>query len=223
VNLTLPIVFAIAAIFLAVVPLLGGVVTGPVTIPNLALGARIAVWVLALLSAASCFLAYRAEMDEKQDPPTASPTLDPIQANPTPETSTWRSSTPSSTTAGGIKYQKSFNIRYINFTGYLELDEPRVWNGDQHENPEVVDVAFTPDKVVPKNVAKVALSSDGGKNVCEAAIEREAPDEISMGQVENDKGFCALSDNDLVAYVSLKAIANADDDHLVRIQVTAYN
>jgi len=78
------------------------------------------------------------------------------------------------------------------------------------------------EKVASVSVAKVALATKGGKAACEVAIAREAPTEISMGQVQNDKGFCAQSGDGVIAYVELLNLVAENDDHTVQFRVTTY-
>ena len=121
-----------------------------------------------------------------------------------------------------LKYQQNFTLSYIENTGYLELDEPRAYNGDEEEPAQYVDLAFDPTRVQARGVAQLALSEVGGREACERAIEGEAPAEIAMGQVQDDKGFCARSGEELVAYVKLLNVVKDKSDYTVKVRVTAY-
>lgn len=50
-------------------------------------------------------------------------------------------------------------------------------------------------------VAPIALSRMLGKSACVTAIRHEAPKAISMGQVQDDGGFCAQSNEGRIAYI----------------------
>jgi hypothetical protein len=90
------------------------------------------------------------------------------------------------------------------------------------EKDGVSDVSINPNRVGSENFAKIALSKPATKAGCQAAIKQEAPDTISVGQIQNDAGFCAESSEGLVAYITLKDIRAANADHAALLHVTAY-
>ena len=156
---------------------------------------------------------------DRADNPAPVPNTAPLTTTPSPTTTPPLPTTsfpPSTTTPS-----KVLVIKYIDNTGYIDIDGQKIWDGDVDEPSDEVDVSVNPAKVASVGVAKIALSESGGKDICQAAIEKEAPSEISMGQVQDDKGFCAESRGGHIAYIRYKNLV-AQDDHFFQFELTVY-
>ncbi|GAA4466505.1 hypothetical protein GCM10023170_077520 [Phytohabitans houttuyneae] len=219
-DLTVPVVLIILGGVCLLIALSGGGFGGTISIPTLGTAPRVVAGVLAsvLLGGGILLYVWEKRKDDPRPDPTPTQSIAP-SVHPTPSKSPSVSETPSHEP---VRYDKDFVVQYIDNTGHIDLDEPRSWNGDMDENQGVVDIAVTPGKVASENFAKIALSEAGGKAACLDAISQEAPKEISMGQVQDDEGFCAISDHGLVAYVKFLDLVAGNGDHAIRIRVTAY-
>jgi hypothetical protein len=165
---------------------------------------------------------WQAELDKGKPEPTASLTAPPS----VPNGSSAASSPPVPSTApltdDGVRYQRTFTIPFIENTGWLDLDEPRVWRGDEDENQEAADVGFSPKRVTAKGTANVAVIPQEGMSACSVKFA-DPQREITMGQVENDKGFCARSKEGVFAHIELVQLVTEDGDSTAEIRVTAYH
>jgi hypothetical protein len=149
---------------------------------------------------------------------TPAPSISPASTHPPTPTPT---AAPSTTPVIQPRYIKPFTIAYIDNTGYIDLDKPFVWDGDQDENAETVDIAINSAEVGRRTFATVAPSKAVTKTGCLAALGHPVA-RIPMAQVRRDGGFCARSGKGLIAYVRFLALTSGDNDHSIDLQVTAY-
>jgi hypothetical protein len=223
----LPTVLGIAGIVGVLMAILGrsgkaaGVDFGQNPLSKRQRGASGGVGALLILIAAGLFLWLG--LGEKQEATaepstTASPSATPSHtASPTATDSPRPSPAVSATPRVKVKV-----IRYIDNTGYIDLDGMKVYPGDEDEPQDEVDIAVNPKRWSSRNAAAIALSESGGKETCEQAIARETPDYISMGQVQDDKGFCAFSRGGHYAYVELLRLTSQDNDHILQVKLSVY-
>jgi hypothetical protein len=213
-GITLPVIFAVVGAGFAVAALTGGgfrlIV---VNLPTLDRSQRRGGWALAAIFIALAVWTSTAETADPRPNVTTPPST-----IPSPSTSTPPPPPPSSTSPPS----KVLVVKYIDNTGYIDIDGQKTWGGDVDEPSGEVDISVNPEKVASEGVAKIALSESGGKESCQAAIEREAPADISMGQVQDDKGFCAESRGGRVAYIRFKNLVAEDDDHFFQFALTVY-
>lgn len=227
-EVTLPVVFAVAGVGCAIAAGTGGGFKLLVDIPVLR---GITRAVVAVLACGFTFLAvwsYTRDDDGARPTgsaltPTATPASAPSNSQPGPPTRSapvTPSPAPSSATPT-TGFDGVLVVKYVDNTGYLDIDGHRTWGGDEDQTDDV-DVAVTSVKVQAEGVARIALSESGGKTTCLAAIAREAPSEISMGQVQDDRGFCAMSRGGKVAYIRYMTLASKDGDHHLQFRLTVY-
>jgi hypothetical protein len=215
---TLPVISFVVGVGCAVAAITGGgfrlIV---IDLPTLDRVQRSWIAVLAIiLIPLAVWMTYAGRADEPGPVPgtTAPPTTaPPLTTTPLPTTTL----PPSTTTPS-----KVLVIKYIDNTGYIDIDRQKTWAGDVDEPSGEVDVSVNPRRVASEGVARIALSESGGKDTCQAAIEREAPAEISMGQVQDDKGFCAQSRGGRIAYIRFMNLVPQDGDHFFQFGLTVY-
>ena len=137
---------------------------------------------------------------------------------PTPTPPTATVSTPPSTSS------PVFVVRYIDKTGYIDLDGMKVYDGGEDAPIDDVDIAVYPEGCfIPRNAAGISPSKSGGKETCEQAIAQDTPDDISMRQAEVDKGFCAYSRGGRYAYVELLRLTYEEYNHVfIQVRLSVY-
>jgi hypothetical protein len=208
-NVTLPVIFGVVGAGCAVAALTGGGFKLIVDLPTLDRRKQVGAGVLAIIFVALAVWTFTETADPRVSaaaPPTTTPPP-PTTAPPPPNT------TPKS---------EVLVVKYIDNTGYIDVDGRKTWGGDVDEPSDEVDISVNPERVASVGVARIALSESGGKEICQTAIDREAPAEISMGQVEDDKGFCAVSRGGHVAYIQFMNLAAQSGDHFFQFRLTVY-
>jgi hypothetical protein len=97
------------------------------------------------------------------------------------------------------------------------------YGGDEDAPKDDVDIVVNAKGWIPRNAAAISQSKSGGKATCEQAIAADTPDDLSMRQVEVDKGFCAYSRGGHYAYVELLRLTHEDYDHIVvQVRLSVY-
>jgi len=217
-SLTLPVIFGVVGAGFAIAALTGGgfklIV---VELPTLDRPKQIVAGVLAAI-----FVALAVWTANTNNAGTTTPPPGAIAAPATTVASATTAAPTTTPPPSSTATSKVLVIKYIDNTGYIDIDRQKTWDGDVIEPSGEVDVSVNPRRVASVGVARIALSESGGKDTCQAAIEREAPDEISMGQVQDDKGFCAESRGGRIAYIRFKNLVAQDNDHFFQFELIVY-